>query len=359
MVRQTENVNIVEWRDLDAKKFYCYGVLISLSTRTLIYPTQLIKTRFQSQSLSTSSKHKYNSFSDAVRKIIKSEGFLGLYKGLNLNLMQIPVSYLYLTTFEYSKEKLTDILDRRRRIEQQEKHTNNDQKGTSNLSNKNLILTYLISGFIASSLSQIVATPLDVVVQYKQVYHSKNMQKDANIKGKSGLQIFNELYKKDGFLKGFYRGFTVACLFFGIHSGLIWGLYYQMSENIGGFMKRLGFINNSSNNNQISSQSSSSSNLTNQRIFQIISAGITASLITNILLLPLDTIRTRHQLQLKRQKDAKANVSVRNTSQVLYKAEGIPGFFRGWQPRAVQSNLSGILFLAYEYLKVISARHNV
>lgn len=77
-------------------------------------------------------------------------------------------------------------------------------------------------------------------------------------------------------------------------------------------------------------------------------------MITNLFLLPLDTLRTRHQLQLKRKVNATVNFKILNTAKSLYREEKIKGFFRGWQPRIAQSTLSPILFLGYELLKELS-----
>jgi len=327
MVRQAKNIEIIEWSDLKLSKFYGYGVLMSLSTRTLIYPTQLIKTRFQSQSLTGT---PYKSFGDACGRIYKAEGFRGFYKGLHLNYAQIPVSYVYLGTFEYSKAKIADFLY---------KGTNdtNNSNTTKPKAQPNLILPYLLSGFFASALSQIVATPLDVVIQYKQVYHSTNMKKDANISGKTTFQICKQLYQNDGIIKGFYRGFTLSTLFFSAHSAMIWANYYTMLEYFGGLAKNSdrGYLHSWAG--------------------VIISAGISSSLATNMILLPLDTVRTRHQLQIKRSKKAIVESSITKTTKILIKSEGLKGLYRGWQPRVVQSFLSGVLFLAYESLKVVSS----
>ena len=250
--------------------------------------------------------------------------------------MQVPVSYVYLTTFEFSKEKMTDLLE-------------NQAKSKSQNTQTNLILPYLFSGFIASSISQIVATPLDVVAQYKQVQQGANIKRDANIDGsRSTIQIFKQLYKSDGIIKGFYRGFMMATLFFGIHSGLIWAAYYRALAVTTNLIP-------SKPENENSKSKSNPLEMNKIKAYQIILAGISSSLLTNIFLLPMDTVRTRYQLQVKRQKNHNVQ-SIWTTTKVLYSKEGMKGFFRGWQPRAVQSQLSGVLFLAYEYLKLISAR---
>jgi len=346
MVRQAENIDIIEWNDLDKKKFYCYGVLMSMSTRTLIYPTQLIKTRFQSQSLSN---QQYKGFTDAVRRIVRAEGVRGLYKGLHLNYLQIPVSYVYLTAFEYSKERLSDLSQGIHNSRNSQSRQETSSSSSSSKDGPNLTLPYFIAGFTASTLSQIVATPLDVIVQYKQVYHSANMKKDANISGKSSFQIAKQLYQSDGILRGFYRGFTVSTLFFGAHSAIIWATYYYFLEKFGGLIHPKAQV-------QEKPEKLTWIGISAERTSAIMLAGAFSSLFCSMLLLPIDTVRTRHQLQLKRGKNSSVNASIYKTTETLLKAEGWKGLYRGWQPRVVQSGLSGVLFLCYELLKVYSSQ---
>ncbi|XP_061526330.1 solute carrier family 25 member 44-like isoform X2 [Phycodurus eques] len=44
---QKRNIQIIEWEDLDKKKFYSFGVFITLSIRATVYPATLIRTRLQ------------------------------------------------------------------------------------------------------------------------------------------------------------------------------------------------------------------------------------------------------------------------------------------------------------------------
>ena len=80
MVRQGENVDIIEWDDMDKTSFYLYGFALSFSARCVIYPTQLMKTRLQAQTIG--GKAQYNGMGDAIVKIYKSEGFRGYYSAL-------------------------------------------------------------------------------------------------------------------------------------------------------------------------------------------------------------------------------------------------------------------------------------
>ena len=68
---------VVEWRHLDTKRYYTWGLVTGLATRTLLYPSSVVKTRLQ---LQTRHAH-YNGTVDAFRKIVHFEGPRALYRG--------------------------------------------------------------------------------------------------------------------------------------------------------------------------------------------------------------------------------------------------------------------------------------
>jgi len=329
MVRRGENVEVVEWDDMNKASFYMYGIGLSFTTRLIIYPTQLIKTRLQGQTKGTGGQ--YNGMKDALVKIYRVEGVRGFYKGLHLNLMQVPMAQVYLTVFEKCKQQLS-----------------------KNFPNGNIPATYFIAGGVASTVSQVIATPLDVIAQYQQVGASSNVAANKNITSKRTLKICSQLYQTDG-LRGFYRGFTVATVAFSINSALIWTTYYNALELTG----RLPLFTTTISNlaNQSNSSTAALAEISPSRALQIMISGTCSSCLINMALLPMDTIRTRHQLQLKRGRESKAQQSVWRTLSLLWQEEGAKGLWRGWSPRLAQAiSTSGILFLSYEYLKTMAYR---
>jgi len=323
-MREGARIKIIEWNDLSKSSFYMYGFGFSFASRCLIYPSQLIKTRLQSQPLchKTGKPLAYKGLEDAMRKIYKTEGVRGFYKGLHLNLVQIPMQQMYLTIFEAAKQQLS-----------------------SRWPNGNLNLQYMAAGAIASSATQVVATPLDVVTQYQQVSNAKSIEKNKNITAKNTMKVCSQLYRSDG-IRGFYRGFSIATLCFSIHSAIIWSVYYQFLEFTATLFK-----------SSPSSPSTLNTTMTSNHAIQIMISGSCASGIVGMLTLPMDTVRTRHQLQLKRKVSSKAQPSVYMTTKVLWRSEGWKGLFRGWSPRLAQSiTTSGLLFLGYEYLKIVAYR---
>lgn len=47
-----------------------------------VYPIDFVKTRIQNQRVSYQGEMAYNGYFDCFKKVIKNEGFLGLYRGL-------------------------------------------------------------------------------------------------------------------------------------------------------------------------------------------------------------------------------------------------------------------------------------
>ncbi|XP_017650276.1 solute carrier family 25 member 44 isoform X6 [Nannospalax galili] len=87
------NIQIIEWEHLDKKKFYVFGVAMTMMIRVSVYPFTLIRTRLQVQK----GKSLYHGTFDAFVKILKADGVTGLYRGFLVNtftLISEQLSYL-------------------------------------------------------------------------------------------------------------------------------------------------------------------------------------------------------------------------------------------------------------------------
>ncbi|TMS13415.1 Solute carrier family 25 member 44 [Larimichthys crocea] len=80
-MQQKRNIQIIEWEDLDKRKFYSFGVFMTMTIRATVYPATLIRTRLQVQR----GKSLYSGTFDAFFKILRSEGVRGLYRGFMVN----------------------------------------------------------------------------------------------------------------------------------------------------------------------------------------------------------------------------------------------------------------------------------
>merc|ERR1739848_915278 len=93
-------------------------------------------------------------------------------------------------------------------------------------------------------------------------------------------------------------------------------------------------------------QKENSKSISKYWLLQIYMAGTVASLITNLTLLPVDTLRTRHQLH----SESKVSNSLKETCKILWQNEGASGFCRGWQPRGLSFEF--FLFFVIKFQKI-------
>eukprot|EP00061_Rhincodon_typus_P001283 g14288.t1 len=87
-------IPIIEWQDLDKRKFYVFGVLMTMAIRISVYPFTLIRTRLQVQR----GKSLYTGTFDAFAKIVRAEGISGLYRGFLVNTFTLVSGQCYVTT---------------------------------------------------------------------------------------------------------------------------------------------------------------------------------------------------------------------------------------------------------------------
>jgi len=85
-------------------KLLCGG-FAGTTAITITYPTDLIRRRLQMQSFSLEVP-RYNGIIDCIQKIIKTEGFYGLYRGLSINYIK---TFPTLAIQFYSLESLREI----------------------------------------------------------------------------------------------------------------------------------------------------------------------------------------------------------------------------------------------------------
>ncbi|XP_065187015.1 mitochondrial substrate carrier family protein J-like [Sycon ciliatum] len=129
---------VIGWDDLDKRKLYVIGPTFSLAVRALLYPPMLIKTRLQVQNC------PYKGTFDAFSKVVKLEGFRALYKGFPTNCMGLGVGQVYITTYEISRKHATGF---------------GFSHGWNNF----------IAGAAASTISQCLIVPIDVVTQLQMI----------------------------------------------------------------------------------------------------------------------------------------------------------------------------------------------
>ncbi|XP_066513209.1 solute carrier family 25 member 44-like [Hoplias malabaricus] len=307
-MQQKRNIQIIEWEDLDKRKFYSFGVFMTMTIRATVYPAMLIRTRLQVQK----GKSLYTGTYDAFRKILRAEGLRGLYRGFMVNTFTLISGQAYITTYELVR------------------------KYVSNYSKDNTLKS-LVAGGSASLVAQSITVPIDVISQQLMMQGQGEHLTRFKVKPKapSGAKhkvtfgqtrdIIAQIFAADGF-RGFYRGYVASLLTYIPNSAVWWPFYHFYAEQL----------------------SKMAPNDCPHLILQAMAgplAAATASTVTN----PMDVVRARVQVE--------GRSSVIETFKQLIREEGCWGMTKGLSARIISSTPTAIVMVVgYETLKKLSLR---
>lgn len=271
----------LDWSKVSLTSYTVQNVGLSFLTRSVTYPLSLMKTRLQNQD---ASNRQYRGMVDCGRKIIHHEGVRGFFKGGFQIFLQLPASTLYLTTLDMSLSVLPSDM-------------NPAGRG-------------FVSGAAAGMVAQCYFVPLDVITQ--------RMQIDVRSSGKVRDQVRNMdsirryIWRTKG-LKGFYRGYRVACLNHVPQATLFWSSYGHLKT----------YFKND--------------------YYSTVYATLISSLSVNLLTTPVDTIKTRFQLR---------DSDYYTMFKELHQKEGVRGFYKGFQIRLIIALLTNVPMTCWrEYLR--------
>ena len=83
-------IRTIEWEMMDKRKFFPMSMASSFTVRCFLYPLTLVRTRLQVQYHTD----LYTGTFDAFRKIVRSEGVRGLYRGFWVSAFQVIIIFL-------------------------------------------------------------------------------------------------------------------------------------------------------------------------------------------------------------------------------------------------------------------------
>ncbi|KAK7170157.1 hypothetical protein R3I94_000408 [Phoxinus phoxinus] len=307
-MQQKRNIQIIEWEDLDKRKFYSFGVFMTMAIRATVYPATLIRTRLQVQK----GKSLYTGTYDAFCKILRAEGLRGLYRGFMVTTFTLISGQAYITTYELVR------------------------KYVSNYSKDNTLKS-LVAGGSASLVAQSITVPIDVVSQHLMMQGQGEHLTRFKIKPETGFEakhsvffgqtrcIIGQIFAADG-IRGFYRGYVASLLTYIPNSAVWWPFYHFYAE-------------------QLSKMAPSNCpHLVLQAMAGPLAAA-TASTVTN----PMDVVRARVQVE--------GRTSVIETFNQLIREEGFWGMTKGLSARIISSTPTAIVMVVgYETLKKLSLR---
>ncbi|CAG5121600.1 unnamed protein product [Candidula unifasciata] len=147
---EVQEIQVIEMKMLDKRKYYPLTLVSGLAVRSLMYPFMLIKTRLQIQKGNT----VYRGTFDAFVKISVNEGRAGLYRGFWVSCLQLFPTVAYVSSYEWTRHYMSEhfgIHDNR--------------------------LRSFFGGGLASTIAQTIAVPLDIVTQHLMLIGGRGSSK--------------------------------------------------------------------------------------------------------------------------------------------------------------------------------------
>ncbi|CCG23138.1 mitochondrial carrier protein [Candida orthopsilosis Co 90-125] len=295
--------NFSLWPIYDSLYSFFLGSIAGCIGATAVYPIDLVKTRMQAQ------KHKalYDNSLDCFKKILRKEGFKGLYSGLAAQLVGVaPEKAIKLT--------VNDLV---RKI-----GTAEDGSITMNWE--------ILAGMSAGACQVIFTNPLEIVkIRLQMQGNTKNLTQPGEIpiKHMSASQIVRQLG-----LRGLYKGAT-ACLLRDVPFSAI---YFPTYANLKKYM--FGFDPNDSTKKQKLST------------WQLLVSGALAGAPAAFFTTPADVIKTR--LQVAGKKNDIKYKGIFDCGASILKQEGFSAFFKGSLARVFRSSPQfGFTLASYELLQ--------
>ncbi|KAJ5635499.1 uncharacterized protein N7484_008812 [Penicillium longicatenatum] len=284
---------------LESAHHFALGSIAGAFGAFMVYPIDLVKTRLQNQRSTRPGERLYNNSIDCAKKVIRNEGFTGLYSGVIPQLIGVaPEKAIKLTVNDLVRGALTD-------------------KDTNRIWTPYEVL----AGGTAGACQVVFTNPLEIVKIRLQVQGevAKNVEGAPR---RSALWIVKNLG-----LMGLYKGAS-ACLLRDVpFSAIYFPTYAHLKTEMFGetATNKLGVI-------------------------QLLTAGAIAGMPAAYLTTPCDVIKTR--LQVEARKGETKYTSLRHCATTVWKEEGLKAFFKGGPARIMRSSPQfGFTLAAYEVLQ--------
>ncbi|KAB1211439.1 Solute carrier family 25 member 44 [Morella rubra] len=160
------------------------GMMASLFSQAVFVPIDVISQKLMVQGYSGHAK--YSGGLDVARKVIKSEGVWGLYRGFGLSVMTYsPSSAVWWASYGSSQRFIWSLL----------RHGNDPKEAAP--SQSKIMLVQATGGIIAGATASCITTPLDTIKTRLQVM--------GHEKRKTARQVVKGLIADEGW-KGLYKG---------------------------------------------------------------------------------------------------------------------------------------------------------
>ncbi|XP_058070492.1 uncharacterized protein LOC131219397 [Magnolia sinica] len=160
------------------------GMSSSLLSQAVFVPLDVVSQKLMVQGYSGYAR--YNGGLDVARKVLKSDGIRGLYRGFGLSIVTYtPSSAVWWASYGSSQRYIWRLLGY---------GTDNEERVPSPWT---IVLVQATGGFVAGAVASCITTPLDTIKTRLQVM--------GHEKRETARQVVKKLIVEDGW-KGLYRG---------------------------------------------------------------------------------------------------------------------------------------------------------
>ncbi|RFU25638.1 hypothetical protein B7463_g10710, partial [Scytalidium lignicola] len=282
---------------LESAHHFALGSLAGAFGAFMVYPIDLVKTRMQNQRGSRVGELLYKNSWDCAKKVVRNEGFKGLYSGVLPQLVGVaPEKAIKLT--------VNDLV-----------------RGHFSKDGKIWLPHEILAGGAAGGCQVIFTNPLEIVKIRLQV-QGEVAKSVEGVPRRSAMWIVRNLG-----LMGLYKGAS-ACLLRDVpFSAIYFPTYSHLKRDYFGetATKQLG-------------------------VLQLLTAGAIAGMPAAYLTTPCDVIKTR--LQVEARKGEVGYRGLRHCAATIWKEEGFKAFFKGGPARIMRSSPQfGFTLASYEVLQ--------
>ncbi|KAI8365570.1 mitochondrial carrier domain-containing protein [Blakeslea trispora] len=289
------------WQVVESAYSFTLGSIAGAVGATAVYPIDLVKTRMQNQRSKVVGELLYKNSLDCFKKVVKNEGFAGLYRGLGPQLVGVaPEKAIKLTVNDLVRSHFT-------------KKNNGEIK----------FWQEMIAGGAAGASQVVFTNPLEIVKIRLQIQGEqlKNLSPGEGAPRRSAIWIVKHLG-----IVGLYKGVS-ACLLRDVpFSAIYFPAYAHLKKDLfkEGPDHKL-------------------------KITELLMAGAIAGMPAAYFTTPADVIKTR--LQVEARKGQTTYNGIMDAAQKIFREEGFKAFFKGGPARIFRSSPQfGVTLTVYELL---------
>ncbi|KAK5011849.1 Carrier protein, mitochondrial [Cryomyces antarcticus] len=205
-----------------------YAPLVAGSTARVlaalvVSPIEMFRTRMQATS-SASATGVFRDTLNGLSEMVSAEGYRSLWRGLSLTLWRdVPFSAFYWWGYEYGKDGLAEMRDRRRGRHETQSTPGARRASRSRSEEKHsqVLIDSFIAGASSGAIAAFVTTPFDVGKTRQQVLRHSPDAGSSHARGvatngvrsedKSMPRFIWHIFKTEG-TAGLFKGWAARCL---------------------------------------------------------------------------------------------------------------------------------------------------